>query len=144
MTEFIIPTLTSACADATHIFDGLQAFPTHICHLQLGRTPNPIIHWPIKADGQHAAYKHSHLLEIALNWLKEDRDLRKAREKEQGKKTRGARKGDVSEQTAEDRRLGLISAIIPCRPATLIPFTRSTTIVREKLEAAIFRVLIAQ
>jgi CCR4-NOT complex subunit CAF16 len=31
--------------DATHIFDGLSSFPTHICHLQLGRTPKGLITW---------------------------------------------------------------------------------------------------
>ncbi|KAJ9121539.1 hypothetical protein QFC22_002157 [Naganishia vaughanmartiniae] len=75
---------------ATHIFDGLQSFPTHICHLQLGRTPTPLISWPIEKSSE-VKHSHSDLLEIALEWLTEDRDLRRKMEKEKGKKSRGAR-----------------------------------------------------
>lgn len=85
--------------DATHIFDGLQSFPTHICHLQLGRTPSPLLTWPITnpaESGSEAKHSHSDLLEIALEWLTEDRNLRRRLEKEKGKKSRGARKTDVS------------------------------------------------
>jgi CCR4-NOT complex subunit CAF16 len=84
-------------ADATHIFDGLQSFPTHICHLQLGKTPTPLVTWPIQQSADAASAKHSHsdLLEIALEWLTEDRELRRKLEKEKGKKSRGARKTDV-------------------------------------------------
>ena len=83
--------------DATHIFDGLQSFPTHICHLQLGKTPTPLITWPIQQSDSAAPAKHSHsdMLEIALEWLTEDRDLRRRLEKEKGKQSRGARKTDV-------------------------------------------------
>ncbi len=98
-----------ADADATHIFDGLQAFPTHIAHLRLGRTPNPLMSWPaaasdvpgalVKASPQLARY--SDLLGIALEWLKEDREVRRRTEKEKGAKQRGARKGDVSSARAD-------------------------------------------
>ncbi|GHJ87970.1 hypothetical protein NliqN6_4372 [Naganishia liquefaciens] len=82
---------------ATHIFDGLQSFPTHICHLQLGRTPSPLLTWPIQSSDNAAPAKHSHsdLLEIALEWLTEDRELRRRLEKERGKQSRGARKTDT-------------------------------------------------
>ncbi|KAJ9111527.1 hypothetical protein QFC20_002499 [Naganishia adeliensis] len=83
---------------ATHIFDGLQSFPTHICHLQLGRTPSPLLTWPITnpaESGSEAKHSHSDLLEIALEWLTEDRNLRRRLEKEKGKKSRGARKTDT-------------------------------------------------
>lgn len=91
---------------ATHIFDGLQAFPTHLCHLQLGKTPEPILPWPLPMDmspvdlkdhkGKEMAMGHSDLLNIALAWLREDRVLRKKVEKEKGLVARGARRNEVS------------------------------------------------
>ncbi|GAA6058042.1 hypothetical protein JCM3770_002936 [Rhodotorula araucariae] len=88
----------------SHIFDGLDAFPTHLCHLQLGATlpPSPL-GWPLSpadAEAVPAAVRAkmddperrgSKLLELALYWLVEDRKLRVAREIEQhGKEKRGA------------------------------------------------------
>ena len=77
---------------ATHIFDGLDNFPTHVCHLQIGSTTTPKpISWPISSE---APEKHpgippnalkeiaspdrigSKLLVLALHWLKEDRLIR--------------------------------------------------------------------
>lgn len=89
---------------ATHIFDGLQAFPTHICHLQLGKTPEPLLPWPLpvsqsplKPDEQKGVMtEHSDLLGIALEWLKEDRTIRRKLEKEKGLVARGARRNEVS------------------------------------------------
>lgn len=88
---------------ATHIFDGLQAFPTHICHLQLGKTPQPLLPWPLpvsqsplKPDEQKGVMtEHSDLLGIALEWLKEDRTIRRKLEKERGLVARGARRNEV-------------------------------------------------
>lgn len=89
---------------ATHIFDGLQAFPTHICHLQLGKTPQPLLPWPLpvsqsplKPDERKGVMtEHSDLLGIALEWLKEDRTIRRKIEKERGLVARGARRNEVS------------------------------------------------
>ncbi|KAK4700366.1 CCR4-NOT complex subunit CAF16, partial [Phenoliferia sp. Uapishka_3] len=82
---------------ATHIFDGLDAFPTHLCHIQLGTTiaPSPL-NWPIKFGAADEAVPGvpkgirekmmdperpgSKLLELALSWLVEDRAARIARE----------------------------------------------------------------
>lgn len=103
---------------ATHIFDGLDTFPTHLCHIQLGTTiaPSPIS-WPIKfetahvnADGspstevvpgipqgvresmENPLRAGSRLLELCLAWLKEDRVERVRQEIAiHGKQTRGAR-----------------------------------------------------
>jgi hypothetical protein len=74
---------------ATHIYDGLTPFPTKVLHMQLGRTPKPALEWDPEAA---AAPGGKSLLTIALGWLKEDRTLRKQREKEAGGKTRGPQK----------------------------------------------------
>jgi len=73
---------------ATHIFDGLDTFPTHICHLQLGATLEPpMIQWPlVLADGPQIKgipsevvarmndpdRAGSRLLELAIAWLTTD------------------------------------------------------------------------
>lgn len=80
----------------THIFDGLDIFPTQVIHMQLGRTPIKPLQWPLPADEASRAAVGSpagasSLLGIALGWLREDRDLRKKMEKEKGSKQRGAR-----------------------------------------------------
>lgn len=97
---------------ATHIFDGLDDFPTHLCHLQLGSTlpPSPLA-WPVvfpadepkgTVDGVPAGVRErmedpqrpgSKLLELALSWLKQDREARIEREiSVGGTKKRGAKK----------------------------------------------------
>lgn len=73
--------------DATHIFDGLSAFPSHVCHLQLGSTPSPMLKWEDRG-------RMEDLFLLALDWLREDRELRQAKEKEVGR-VRGP-KEDVS------------------------------------------------
>jgi CCR4-NOT complex subunit CAF16 len=102
---------------ATHIFDGLDAFPTHLCHIQLGTTIDPSpFHWPVryttphrKADGspsdeivpglpqgtremmEDPNRAGSRLLEVALAWLKVDRVERIAKEiRIHGSQLRGA------------------------------------------------------
>ena len=73
---------------ATHIFDGLDAFPTHLCHIQLGRTiaPSPMS-WPVLEEDKglpQGVWKRmqdpqrpgSKLLELALAWLVEDKEAR--------------------------------------------------------------------
>lgn len=103
---------------ATHIFDGLDTFPTHLCHLQLGTTiaPSPM-QWPIryttphrKEDGspsdevvvgipkgvresmEDPNRAGSRLLEVALAWLKEDRVARIDKEiSTYGSQQRGAK-----------------------------------------------------
>ncbi|WWC63139.1 uncharacterized protein I303_105739 [Kwoniella dejecticola CBS 10117] len=66
---------------ATHIFDGLRKFPTKICHMQLGSTPRGIITWP-PAD---VPASEQDLFSLALGWLREDRELRRVKEKEKGR-----------------------------------------------------------
>ena len=84
--------------DATHIFDGLNEFPTHIAHMRLGtfvKKPRP---WSRVLAGQSldniAGGLDRTLFEIALEWLREDREHRRELEKA-GRKTRGARRDQV-------------------------------------------------
>lgn len=80
--------------DATHIFDGLNDFPTHVAHMRFGSfvtlptpwTPNP-------SDGTIS--NTSNLYKVALQWLKEDRDFRRELEKEGKRIVRGARRNEV-------------------------------------------------
>ncbi|GAA5957853.1 hypothetical protein JCM3765_003787 [Sporobolomyces pararoseus] len=94
---------------ATHIFDGLDSFPTHLCHLQLGSTipPSPLP-WPlpsneelpeegkVPADIREKMSREdrsgSRMLELALWWLEQDKKARLEKEvKELGAKKRGAK-----------------------------------------------------
>lgn len=78
--------------DATHIFDGLNSFPTHVAHMRLGafvKEPSP---WPF-ADAAKTG-RDSQLYNVALQWLREDREHRRELEKA-GRKTRGARSDEV-------------------------------------------------
>ncbi|KAL7423483.1 CCR4-NOT regulatory complex component [Cryptotrichosporon argae] len=79
---------------ATHIFDGLAAFPTKVAHLQLGRTPKALRAW---APADHTRGTAA-LFHLALEWLAEDRELRRAAEKAVGRE-RGPRK--LAEAEAE-------------------------------------------
>ncbi|SPO42084.1 related to ATP-binding cassette (ABC) transporter [Pseudozyma flocculosa] len=86
---------------ATHIFDGLQSFPTHICHMRMGTTVDkePIVWPPTGADAdalpptdetdQHRDL--SPLLSISLAWLRKDKTLRGEAETARGRR-RGAQK----------------------------------------------------
>lgn len=77
---------TRLTIDATHIFDGLSVFPTHISHLQLGSTAGELRKW-------EPELKHEDLFNLALEWIREDRDLRRAKEKAAGRR-RGPRARD--------------------------------------------------
>ncbi|KAF8332683.1 P-loop containing nucleoside triphosphate hydrolase protein [Cantharellus anzutake] len=93
---------------ATHIFDGLNTFPTHIAHIRDGRFATPPTPWPLR-DGAVGAERSpafeasvslvespanvgSVLYALALGWLKEDREIRRRAEASGERiKTRGAR-----------------------------------------------------
>lgn len=85
--------------DATHIYDHIETFPTHILHLRLGRTPHTLVSYEptstVLEDSKAGEEKRGELLNLALKWLSEDRQIRKIRDKERGKE-RGAKKGGVS------------------------------------------------
>lgn len=100
---------------ATHIFDGLDSFPSHLCHIQLGSTlpPSPL-EWPLKegqTEGIPAGVKErmadanrpgSKLLELVLAWLIEDRQARIAKEiAVHGRQKRGAQNGEKDPKDGE-------------------------------------------
>ncbi|KAG9004102.1 CCR4-NOT regulatory complex component [Tulasnella sp. JGI-2019a] len=81
---------------ATHIFDGISKFPTHVAHMRDGAIVDgdPIVWTSEQSDPKLDAGSALHPL--ALKWLKEDREVRRKAEAEgKQKKTRGARVNDV-------------------------------------------------
>ncbi|KAF8558779.1 P-loop containing nucleoside triphosphate hydrolase protein [Imleria badia] len=72
---------------ATHIYDGIDSSfaPTHVAHMRLGSFLTEPTPWP---------FDNMTLYQIALQWLKEDRDHRRELEKH-GRKPRGARRDGV-------------------------------------------------
>ncbi|KAK2466193.1 hypothetical protein APHAL10511_001835 [Amanita phalloides] len=87
---------------ATHIYDGLNDFPTHIAHMHLGAMVTPPSPWPILPDSPLNAVFPSFtpLYNVALQWLKEDRIKRREVERQHGK-TRGARKDQAVPSDSE-------------------------------------------
>ncbi|TDL29197.1 P-loop containing nucleoside triphosphate hydrolase protein [Rickenella mellea] len=75
---------------ATHIFDGLNNFPTHLAHMRFGSMVGDPVEW--KSDP--TAPLSASLYTLALQWLAEDREFRRELEKK-GRKTRGARADDT-------------------------------------------------
>lgn len=71
---------------ATHIFDGLERFPTHVAHMRLGSFVTPPTAWPFP---DILAPTNQRLYMVALEWLREDREHRRGLEK-LGRKARGA------------------------------------------------------
>jgi CCR4-NOT complex subunit CAF16 len=93
---------------ATHIFDGLQNFPTQVVHMQHGSiTTREPIAWPPRQQDRDSGTlpvldasedDSSILLQTALAWLREDRQIRIKNEQEKlGKKTRGAKRGEETD-----------------------------------------------
>jgi hypothetical protein len=80
--------------DATHIFDGLNKFPTHIAHMRLGSFVGDPIPWPLSPVNGVEGPDQS-LFRTALEWLREDREHRRDLEASASRKTRGARRGQV-------------------------------------------------
>ena len=78
---------------ATHIFDGLDDFPTHIAHMRDGSFVIPPVPWPFSGGNAGTGRgSGSGLYTIALAWLKEDQEARRAAEKAgMVLKTRGSR-----------------------------------------------------
>jgi CCR4-NOT complex subunit CAF16 len=108
---FVLYLTLTVDVDATHIFDGLNNFPTHVAHMSFGRLVTPPSPWPIPSDSVlHAQFGSSTLYNVALQWfvvhllwriqeltpprLKEDREYRRELEKN-GRKVRGAIRDQV-------------------------------------------------
>ncbi|KAI0774750.1 P-loop containing nucleoside triphosphate hydrolase protein [Trametes elegans] len=84
---------------ATHIFDGLNDFPTHVGHMHLGTFLMEPTAWPFNDASAAGATSadlgpNPTLYAVALQWLSEDRERRRALEA-QGRKRRGARRDKV-------------------------------------------------
>ncbi|EJT97520.1 P-loop containing nucleoside triphosphate hydrolase protein [Dacryopinax primogenitus] len=97
---------------ATHIFDGLGSFPTHIAHLHLGTlTTAAPIPWPIPPGHPGLPLKLRStsepygLWDLALAWLEEDRE-RRIREGERARSGsgRGGRAGQRGARREEVER----------------------------------------
>lgn len=82
--------------DATHIFDGLDDFPTHVAHMRFGVLVTEPTPWPfsVLSTSKPTGLSFSSLYQIALRWLTEDKEYRKQLEK-QGRKLRGPRHDEV-------------------------------------------------
>ncbi|TFK75933.1 P-loop containing nucleoside triphosphate hydrolase protein [Pluteus cervinus] len=74
--------------NATHIFDGLNNFPTHVAHMRFGSFVTQPSSWPFKSD---ISSPIPTLYDVALKWLKDDREHRRELESN-GLKRRGARR----------------------------------------------------
>ena len=86
--------MMKSLVDATHIFDGLNDFPTHVAHMRLGQfTAQPEM-WNSQNGSGEGSASGSPLHGKALRWLKEDREYRLELEK-RGRKVRGARSDGV-------------------------------------------------
>ncbi|KAJ7047390.1 P-loop containing nucleoside triphosphate hydrolase protein [Mycena alexandri] len=86
---------------ATHIFDGLNDFPTHIAHMSLGSLKTAPSPWPLTPDSPLSIqFGSSTLYQVALQWLREDREYRRDLEK-QGRKLRGARREEAVPSDSE-------------------------------------------
>ena len=109
--------------DATHIFDGLNDFPTHVAHLRLGAFIQPPTPW------NTGDISRGNLYDTALRWLTEDRAHRSDLELK-GRRTRGARRGTVrnSTLTFATQLTGHLSLHLYSQVyrVTQRPFTRST------------------
>ncbi|KAI0248665.1 P-loop containing nucleoside triphosphate hydrolase protein [Lactifluus subvellereus] len=79
---------------ATQIFDGLNGFPTHIAHVRLGSfVTNPIPWFPLPVEASSTSngtvgVSDVSLFQVALRWLREDREYRRKLENA-GRKIRG-------------------------------------------------------
>ena len=75
----------------------MNDFPTHIAHMRFGELVAGPVPWPI-TNNEHPLKDSfpipSTLYNVALQWLKDDREFRRGLENH-GKKLRGARRNEV-------------------------------------------------
>jgi CCR4-NOT complex subunit CAF16 len=93
----LVNVIISPSKDATHIFDGLNDFPTHVAHMRFGSfvtNPAPWDPMGVNRTGILTSAP-THLYGVALQWLKEDQKFRRELEN-QGQKGRGARRNEVT------------------------------------------------
>ncbi|SNX85069.1 related to ATP-binding cassette (ABC) transporter [Melanopsichium pennsylvanicum] len=93
---------------ATHIFDGLQSFPTHLAHMRLGTTTTTLpIDWPATNPADIAALPPtaiadkerdlSPLLNVSLAWLREDKVVRAQEEEKRGRRRGANRQNETTD-----------------------------------------------
>ncbi|EGN93065.1 hypothetical protein SERLA73DRAFT_79107 [Serpula lacrymans var. lacrymans S7.3] len=83
---------------ATHIFDGINSFPTHVAHMRGGSFVTEAT--PLSSLRLNDPSNPLSLYHVALQWLTEDREHRRALEA-QGRKTRGARRNQTVPSDSE-------------------------------------------
>lgn len=109
---------------ATHIFDGLYDFPSHVVHMRLGglveegqmEADTNTLLWPPAStsdlsqllgtapSGSEEITKDGLLLTLALKWLRQDRDIReKGEEQGKGGKRRGAKRSAEGVETDSEK-----------------------------------------
>lgn len=77
---------------ATHIFDGLSTFPTHVIHMRFGEFVEEPLVWTPNNQISSSSAGNTSLYSLALGWLKEDRVKRKELEAQGHRVVRGARR----------------------------------------------------
>lgn len=98
---------------ATHIFDGLHDFPTHVAHMRLGQivqeqgqvSEGGALVWPPPPAASSAAANDKDdktLLDIALAWLRADRVIRQEHEQQKGQQ-RGSRRNAMHDTTDSEK-----------------------------------------
>ncbi|KAF7968887.1 hypothetical protein HWV62_28918 [Athelia sp. TMB] len=86
---------------ATHIFDGLNNFPTHIAHMRFATFVTEPTPWPLESVSSVTGSPDKNTLyHVALQWLTEDREYRRELEK-QGRKVRGAKRDETVPSDSE-------------------------------------------
>ncbi|PRT53843.1 putative ABC transporter ATP-binding protein C20G4.01 [Wickerhamiella sorbophila] len=73
---------------ATHIFDGLMGWPSHIVHMHLGQALEAATTEAVLKKYQNSG-PNSRLLQVALQWLQEDLTRRGQRQKRTWEEVRG-------------------------------------------------------
>lgn len=118
LLEFLLQETTERKATviyATHIYDGMDNWPTHVVHMRLGEImasiPWPIPHtttardlpgdihpdiWAKMQDDQRSGSK---LMVLALSWLADDKKFRKQLEAEGKERPRGPNTADTNKDS---------------------------------------------
>lgn len=108
---------------ATHIFDGLHNFPSHVVHMRLGEVvaeglqgdddseKAQALPWPPASSkqrdvaGEERDLQDGPLLSLALGWLRKDRAIREEREaSQQAGRLRGARRAKENQMDTDSEK----------------------------------------
>lgn len=79
---------------ATHIFDGLMGWPSHIVHMHLGQVLEAETTAAV-LDKYKSSGPNSQLLQVALKWLQQDLDARGQRKKRTWQEVRASVEGSL-------------------------------------------------